>query len=649
MCGFAGFLSINSLPKYNIQDTLSKMGDVIAHRGPDDSGIWHSRNYKSIGFVHRRLSILDLTTAGHQPMKSISGRYVIVFNGEIYNHLELRKSFKKNTIWRSKSDTETLLECIELFGIKRTLKKITGMFSFALWDVKNKTLTLARDRMGEKPMYYGFQNNTLLFGSDLKSLKQHPDFIGKINRESIALLMRYGYIPAPYSIYIGIGKLPPGSFIQIEMHSKDPQPEYYWNFKNLVEEQNTKIYKQGYEKAISNLDSLLGDSVEQQMISDVPLGAFLSGGIDSSTIVALAQLRSPSQVKTFSVGYNDKLYNEAEHAKLVADHLGTQHTSLYINSKDVIDVIPELQKIYSEPFADPSQIPMFLISKMTRKHVTVALSGDGGDELFAGYNRHIFTNQYWSKISKIPSSVRSVIANIIGKLSPNQWNRAFLAVRFILPDKYHQQNIGLKLQKISKALNSDTLEEMYSSIISRWENSEELVLGVHGNIVLHESAIEEIASKNDVEKIMVMDTLSYLPDDILCKVDRASMFASLECRSPFLNHNVVEFANMIPFDYKIKDGISKSILRDVLYKYVPKKLIDRPKMGFDIPIGSWLRGSLKVWADNLLNKRRLEEEGYFNASLVRKIWFEHQSGLNNMEDKLWPLLMFQTWLEENKK
>jgi len=648
MCGFAGYLTNNTLKKCDVKSILNNMGSVIAHRGPDDSGIWHDSNYKSVGFVHRRLSILDLSIAGHQPMYSQSGRYVIVYNGEIYNHLGLRKCFKNNTIWKGESDTETLLACIELFGIKRTLEKITGMFSFALWDVNNKSLTLARDRMGEKPLYYGFQNRTLLFGSDLKSLKQHPDFIGEISRKSIALLMRFGYIPAPYSIYNGISKLPPGSFIQIEMHSKDPQPEYYWNFKNLIEGNSLAPHNQGYEKAVNNLDIVLGDSVEQQMISDVPLGAFLSGGIDSSSIVALAQSRSSSQVKTFSIGYDDKLYNEAEHAKLVAKHLGTNHTDLYITPKDAASVIPELPNIYTEPFADPSQIPMFLVSKMTRSHVTVALSGDGGDELFAGYNRHIFTNQYWGVISKLPFSVRKLISHSINSLSPNQWNKALLPLKYLVPGKYQQQNMGSKLYKVSKTLGSQSLGDMYTSLISRWENPEELVLGSEDTSTLHETSIDDFALSNDVSKIMAMDMVSFLPDDILCKVDRASMFAGLESRSPFLDHNVVEFAWGLPLDYKIKNRVGKSILRDVLYKYVPRELIDRPKMGFDIPIGSWLRGPLRDWASNLLDEKRLEEDGYFNVKLVRKIWFEHQSGLNNMEDKLWPVLMFQAWLVENK-
>ena len=648
MCGFAGYITKNTLKNCDAKSILNDMGRVIVHRGPDDSGIWHDSGYKSIGFVHRRLSILDLSIAGHQPMYSQSGRYVIVYNGEIYNHLGLRKHFKKNTIWKGESDTETLLACIEVFGVKRTLERITGMFSFALWDVKNNSLTLARDRIGEKPLYYGFQNNTLLFGSDLKSLKQHPDFIGEISRKSIALLMRFGYVPAPHSIYNGISKLLPGSFIQFDVLSKDPQPEYYWNFKNLIEGNSLEKQNQVYEKAVKNLDIVLGDSVEQQMISDVPLGAFLSGGIDSSTIVALAQSRSSSKVNTFSIGYDDKLYNEAEHAKLVAKHLGTNHTELYIAPKDAVNVISELPKIYTEPFADPSQIPMYLVSKMTRNHVTVALSGDGGDELFSGYNRHIFTNQYWNAISKLPFSLKKLILYSIKSLSPNQWNKTLLPLQYLFPGKYKHHNMGEKLYKASKTLGSQSVGDLYTSLISRWDNPEELVLGVGTSSTLHETSIDEFVLNNDVNKIMAMDTITYLPDDILCKVDRASMFASLESRSPFLDHNVVEFAWGLPLDYKIKNGVGKSILRDVLYKYVPRELIDRPKMGFDIPIGSWLRGSLRNWANDLLEEKRLEQEGYFNVKLVRKIWCEHQSGLNNMEDKLWPVLMFQAWLEENK-
>ena len=648
MCGFAGYLTKKYSRTYDAQSILNRMGNVIAHRGPDDSGIWYDRNHKSIGIVHRRLSIQDLSVFGHQPMHSKSGRYVIVFNGEIYNHLLLRKSFKKNVKWKGGSDTETLLACIEFFGIKKTLKKIIGMFSFALWDVKDNCLTLARDRMGEKPLYYGFQNSTFLFGSDLVSFKQHPDFVGEIRRKSISLFMRFGYIPSPYSIYKGIAKLPPGSFIQVDMHKADPQPEFYWNFKEIVKSKNLQINNQEYDMAVNNLEIVLGDSIEQQMISDVPLGAFLSGGIDSSTIVALAQSRSSNQIKTFSIGYDDKLYSEAEHAKHIAKHLGTDHTDLYVTPKDTINVIPELPKIYSEPFADPSQIPMLLLSKMTKNYVTVALSGDGGDELFGGYNRHLFTNQYWGAISNLPSSMRLLVRNIIKGLSPNQWNKVFMYFKYFIPKRFHHQNIGSKLYKVSKTLKSESLEDLYTSLISRWDNPEDLVMGIEKDNVLYTNSFDEFILSNDVSKIMAMDTVGYLSDDILCKVDRASMFASLESRSPFLDHNVVEFAAGLPLNYKIKNGIGKSVLRDVLYKHVPNKLIDRPKMGFDIPIGDWLRGSLREWADDLLDVKRIEEDGYFNADLVRKIWFEHQSGLNNMEHKLWPVLMFQAWLLDNK-
>ena len=648
MCGFAGYLTKCNSRNHDSKNILNNMGNVIAHRGPDDSGIWYDNNYKAIGFVHRRLSIQDLSVAGQQPMHSRSGRYIIVFNGEIYNHLLLRKSLKINVPWNGRSDTETLLACIELYGIKKTLKKLIGMFSFAIWDVKHKRLTLARDRMGEKPLYYGFQNGTFLFGSDLISLKQHPDFVGEIRRKSIALFMRFGYIPCPYSIYNNIFKLPPGSFINIERDVANPQPEFYWNFKEIVKSNNLEINNLEYDIAVNNLEIALGDSIERQMISDVPLGAFLSGGIDSSSIVALAQLRSSNQVKTFSIGYDDKHYNEAEHAKLIANHLGTDHTDLYVTPKDTISVIPEIPKIYSEPFADPSQIPMFLLSKMTKDYVTVALSGDGGDELFGGYNRHLFTNQYWGAISKLPSSMKWLITNTIKSLSPNHWNKVFMYFNYFMPKKFHHQNMGLKLYKISKAIRSDSIDDLYTSLISRWDNPEGLVLGIEKDKTLYEPLIDEFILCDDVSKMMAMDTVGYLSDDILCKVDRASMFASLESRNPFLDHNIVEFAAKLPLNYKIKNGIGKSVLRDVLYKHVPKKLIDRPKMGFDIPIGDWLRGSLKKWANDLLDEKKIREDGYFNAELVRKIWFEHQSGSNNMEHKLWPVLMFQSWLLENK-
>jgi len=650
MCGLAGFFGKNR-SKVDIERNLLNMGNVIAHRGPDDSGLWHEKNKFSIGFVHRRLSILDLSKAGHQPMTSGSDRYVISYNGEIYNHIKLRQLIDKKTdfkqVWKGHSDTETLLACIEIFGVQGALNRIVGMFAFALWDCKHNSLVLARDRMGEKPMYYGLQNDTLLFGSDLKSLKQHPDFQGEINREAIALLMRYSYIPAPSSIYTGIYKLPPGSYVVFESPKSLAKPKYYWSIADVASGDSLNKDSCNYEQAVDKLDALLGDSIESQMMSDVPIGAFLSGGVDSTAITALAQSQSTVPIKTFTIGFDEELYNEAQYAKKISKYLGTDHTELYVSSKDALNVIKKLPDIYTEPFADPSQIPTFLVSEMTRSHVTVGLSGDAGDEIFAGYNRYILMDQYWNNLDKTPYLIRKFISKGIDKISPDRLNKLLLHAQKILPIKYQQTNIGEKLHKASIALKAKTPDELYRSMISRWQNPESLVIGVsHQQTVLSHTLSSN--EDNIVHKMMEIDSMTYLPDDILCKVDRASMFSGLESRAPFLDHRVVEFAWSLPLNYKIKNGVGKSILRDVLYKYVPKELIDRPKAGFGVPISDWLRGPLKEWANDLLNEDRLRSEGFFHVEPIKKIWLEHQQGVRNCQYQLWPILMFQLWLENEK-
>ena len=650
MCGLAGYFGKNK-PSIELERDLLNMGKVIEHRGPDDTGTWHRHDVHSIGLVHRRLSILDLSKAGHQPMTSGSKRYVVSYNGEIYNHLELRQLIDKKTDsrykWRGYSDTETLLACVEIFGVDDTLNRLVGMFAFALWDCKSNSLILARDRMGEKPLYYGLQNDTLLFGSDLNSLKQHPDFKGEINRDAIALLMRYGYIPAPSSIYTGIHKLPPGSYIEFESPRSSTEPKYYWQLSSVISNSKFKNHPHGYEYAVQKLDKLLGDAVEGQMISDVPVGAFLSGGIDSTTITALAQSRSVSQVKTFTIGFDEELYNEAKHAKEIAKYLGTDHTELYVTPKDALDVILKIPKMYSEPFADPSQIPTFLVSEMTKNHVTVALSGDAGDEIFAGYNRYILTDQYWSKLNSMPYAMRKVVSSGIEKVSPDRLNKLLLHVQKLFPAKYQQANIGEKLHKASIALKARTPDELYRSIVSRWQYPEELVIGTNQQQTLVSHVIRP--DENDIiHKMMEIDAATYLPDDILCKVDRASMFVGLESRSPFLDHRVVEFAWSLPLEYKIRSGIGKSILRDVLHKYVPKELMNRPKMGFGVPISDWLRGPLKEWGEDLLNEDKLRADGFFYVDVVKEKWLEHQLGVRNWQYQLWPILMFQLWLEGEK-
>ena len=651
MCGFSGFFLKNGIENSNPSDILLKMNAEIEHRGPNDSGIWYDRK-SLVGLSHRRLSIQDLSKRGHQPMTSNSGRYVIAYNGEIYNHKSLRKKIENCTIdkikWHGTSDTETLLACIESFGVKRALKEVSGMFAFALWDCKYKSLVLARDRFGEKPLYYGLQNGALLFGSDLKSMKQHPKFQGEINRGAIALLMRYGYIPCPSSIYTNIYKLPPGSYITFQSPESLANIVYYWKLSNNVNDNIIGEHPLSYKDSVQKLNALIGDSVEMQMASDVPVGSLLSGGIDSTLITALAQSRSIGQIKTFTIGFDENLYNEARHAKEVAKYLDTNHTELYVTPKDAIDVIQKIPDIYTEPFADPSQIPTFLVSEMVKKHVTVSLSGDAGDEIFAGYNRYVMTDQYWKKISNMPHSLKQFISRNIENIPPDRLNKFLLHMQKMLPTKYQQVNIGEKLHKASIALRSKTPDELYCAMISRWQNPEDLVINVSRDQTLVKHPIH-FNDDDIVHKMMEIDTVTYLPDDILCKVDRSSMFVGLEARSPFLDHKIVEFAWSLPLEYKIKNGMGKAILRDVLYKHVPKELVNRPKMGFGVPISSWLRGPLKEWANDLLSEDLLRSEGFFYAELVRKKWHEHQLGTHNWQYQLWTILMFQLWLKNEKK
>ena len=649
MCGFAGFISTGAVDS----GVLTRMADTIAHRGPDDSGIWVDDN---IGLAHRRLSIVDVSAAGHQPMVSKSGRFVIAYNGEVYNHLSLRKQLlaensQQLASWRGGSDTETLLACIDIWGVEVTLKRCEGMFAFALWDREERCLFLGRDRLGEKPLYFGWQNGFLLFGSELKALESHPAFDGDIDRDALTLLLRHSYIPAPYSIYTGIGKLLPGTYIKFVIDSsqfaarKTPEAVSYWSLHDVAEKGQSVLFNGDDKAAITTLDNLLKGSVRKQMVADVPLGAFLSGGVDSSIIVALMQAQSERPIQTFTIGFNEENYNEAENAKLVAQHLGTDHTELYVSPKDALEVIPRLPNLYDEPFSDSSQIPTFLISQMTQKHVTVALSGDAGDELFGGYNRHFWVNRIWNKIGFLPVPIRRIIANALTAFSPRVWDS--LLGGGILPSVCVAQS-GDKVHKLAEILSARAQEEIYRGLVSHWKQPTDIVIGsTEPRTILTES--ESWPELPDIEhSMMYLDTMSYLPNDILVKVDRAAMGASLETRVPFLDRNVVEFAWQLPLSLKIRNGQGKWILRQVLYKYVPKELIERPKMGFGVPIGDWLRGPLREWAENLLDESRLREEGYFHPAQVREKWEEHLTCQRNWQYHLWSILMFQAWLESKK-
>ncbi len=616
------------------------MGKKIQSRGPDSHGEWVCTQ-DGIGLSHRRLSILDLSPAGHQPMYSASQRFVIVFNGEIYNHMDLREeleSLNPSIIWIGHSDTETLLAGIETWGLKTTLEKAIGMFSLALWDTEEKKLALARDRIGEKPLYYGWQNNVFFFGSQIKSFAPHPAFQPTINRSAIAQLLQYGYIPCPISIYENIYKLKQGTLLTLDQMNKTETVETYWTLDTSVH--NKKNHKTETE-IVTELESLLSDAIKQQMTADVPLGAFLSGGIDSSTIVALMQKQSPTPIKTFSIGFKEASYNEAHHAKAVAIHLKTDHTEHYITPTEAIDIIQDLWKIYDEPFADSSQIPTIFVAKLAKKKVTVALSGDAGDELFCGYNRYIVTHQAWRILSKLPKKIRTQVSKTILSISPSKWDSLF---------RFFTKKVGFtgtRLHKAAAILDASSIDDIYGNMISQCRHPEKFILGF-GNSKNKTIALSPFP-EDIIDRMMVTDLMTYLPDDILVKVDRAGMGTSLETRIPFLDHRVIEYAWSIPRNIKLKQGISKWPIRQILYKYVPKELIERPKMGFGIPIHDWLRGPLRAWGENLLSEEKLSQDGFFKTVEVRKCWQEHLDGKKDWGHFLWNILMFQLWHDKTHK
>ncbi|EGU36728.1 asparagine synthetase, glutamine-hydrolyzing [Vibrio ichthyoenteri ATCC 700023] len=620
------------------------MGNAIYTRGPDSAGIWSCKKDR-IGFSHRRLAILDLSPAGHQPMESMSGRYVIAFNGEIYNHndirLEVEAESSANVHWKGHSDTETLLASIELWGLEATLKKAIGMFAIALWDRKNKELLIARDRFGEKPLYYSKQGELFIFGSELKSFRVHDDFNMSIDRDSIALLMRHNYIPAPYSIYEGVFKLMPGTIAVYK--NGNVEHKEYWSPYAFFESSETLLSDS--TTTIESLEETLKTAIKRQMMADVPLGAFLSGGVDSSLIVSLMQSMSERPIKTFSIGFKEDGYNEAEFAKKVAEHLGTDHTELYVSASDTLEVVDKLSDIYDEPFSDSSQIPTFLVSKMAKEHVTVSLSGDAGDELFCGYNRYLMTHKLWRKLSKTPFVIRKMLSTLFLSVSVESWNQ-FNAV---LPSQFRMNNLGDKLHKAASVICSRSLDELYKGLVSHWHNPNEIVLGAREPLTALTDPNRIPNVEHPILKMMALDTLSYMTDDILVKVDRAAMANSLETRVPFLDHSVFEFAWQMKFSSKLNGASTKDCLRKILFKHVPRELIERPKVGFGVPLDSWLRGPLREWASELLNRERVQSEGFFDADVIDKMWVEHIEGERNWQYQLWDILMFQSWYEKHHK
>jgi len=645
MCGIAGFLAQTAPQPFDV--LLKRMADKISHRGPDAGGYWHD-DEQHIGFAHRRLAIVDLSDAGQQPMQAASGRYQIIFNGEIYNHGILRQSFEQSfptLSWRGQSDTETLLAGIDAWGIQGTVERAIGMFAFAVWDRQTHTLTLARDRLGEKPLYYGWQDDTFLFGSELKALRAHPAFLNQIDRGALSLFLRSSYVPAPYSIYQGISKLPAGCLLTVSLKRPEPELLRYWSGSDVATSGVANGFTGSTGQAVDELEVLLKDAVRQQMMADVPLGAFLSGGVDSSTVVALMQAQSSRPVKTFTIGFHEKGYNEAEHAMLVARHLGTDHTELYVSADQAMAVIPRLPVMYDEPFADSSQIPTFLVSQLARQQVTVSLSGDAGDELFCGYNRYQLTHKLWRRLSRVPLPLRRLAARALTSVSPDAWSRVGRAAGGLLPRAARVAQLGDKVHKGAGVLASESADALYLGLVSHWDDPASVVINGREPPTLLSGNAPDLQGLDDVQRMMALDLLTYLPDDILAKVDRAAMGVSLETRVPFLDHRVVEMAWRLPLDMKLREGQSKWILRQVLYRHVPRALIERPKMGFGIPIDSWLRGPLRQWAEELLDESRLKTEGYFHPAEIRQKWREHLSGQRNWQHQLWNVLMFQAWLE----
>ena len=647
MCGFAGFIGLSGPASAN-DAIVKRMASAIRHRGPDDSGTF-TDEASGLALGHRRLSIIDLSPAGRQPMISGTGRYIIAFNGEIYNFASLRSELESSNLaphWRGHSDTEVLLAAIEAWGTAAAVKRCVGMFAFAVFDRQTRTLTLARDRLGEKPLYYGTSGGVFLFGSELVALKQHPSWQGEIDRDALTLLLRYNSIPAPHSIYRGIKKLEPGCVLEVTSGG-EPRVTAYWDAAREISNASANSFSGSATDAVNETERLIRQSLAGQMIADVPLGAFLSGGIDSSTVVALMQSMSTRPVKTFSIGFREAGYNEAPHAKAVAQHLGTDHTELYVTEAEALATVPRLAAVYSEPFADSSQIPTLLVSELARRHVTVALSGDGGDELFSGYTRYALGQKTWDRLRHIPAPLRRTLATAVTAAGPEALNRLLRPATSLLPQRYRTQRPGDTLVKGASIAALNSLDDVYRVLVSHWQTPADLVAG--GSEPALRLSRDLPKDLDPVRRMMHQDLVRYLPDDILAKVDRAAMSVSLETRVPLLDHRLVALSASLPMHILRHEGKSKWPLREILFRHVPRHLIERPKMGFGIPLDKWLRGPLRDWAEALLSESRLTNDGFFHAAPIRKAWTDHLSGNRNMHHPLWVILMFQSWLDQERR
>ncbi len=642
MCGIAGFLkSKPDIDQSACLDLAGRMGDTLVHRGPDDSGVWAEAT-AGIALAHRRLSIVDLSPQGHQPMTSSCGRWVIVFNGEIYNFNDLRNELAAaGRPFRSTSDTEVILEGCAVWGVERTISRLWGMFAIALWDRQERTLYLTRDRLGIKPLYWGRFGDLLVFGSEIKALMAHDGWQSEIDRTSLASYLQLGYIPAPRSIWKNVYKLEPGHILAFTADGGRNET-VYWSVNRVAAAGIDSRQRNQWsdEEAVERLENLLSDAVGRHMVADVPLGTFLSGGYDSTAVAALMQARSSRPIQTFTIGFHEDGYDEARHAKAVARHLGTDHTELYIEPEHALAVIPRLPDWYDEPFSDSSQIPTFLVSEMTRAHVTVALSGDGGDELFAGYARYAQACDLWKRISALPSPVRATAASIIHTLPRSAWNRLFRH----LPSPLGRPQAGNTLYGLAPALTKGP-DVLYRRLIEQWHEPEDLLISPTGPTERSRETQLACEFPDFLDRMQIFDLNAYLPDDILTKVDRASMAVSLETRVPLLDHRIVEFAWALPQSMKVRDGKSKWLLRKMLDRYVPRTLMERPKMGFGVPLEAWLRGPLREWAENLLSEDQLIAGGFFRPEPIRRAWTAHSSGQRDCHYPLWTILMFQAWLQ----